>query len=56
MCVCVCVFPSESMNGNGVFIFVSYIKRCLFANVKLGLVVSMTKQMSNGREVEIVNC
>ena len=37
------------------FMFVSYIKRCLFADVKLGLVVGMTKQMSDGKKVDIVN-
>ena len=35
--------------------FVSCIKRYLPINVKLGLVVDMTKQMSNG-EVDILNC
>ena len=38
------------------FMVVSYFKRCLFADVKLGLVVSMEKQMSDGKEVDIVNC
>ena len=34
--------------------FVSFSKRCLFTVVaKLGLVVGMTKQMSNGKEVDI---
>ena len=31
---------------------VSYIKCCIFANVKLELVIGMTKQMSDGKEVE----
>ena len=33
--------------------FVSFVKRYLFTNyVKLGLVVGMTKQMSNGKEAD----
>ena len=35
---------------------VSYIKRCLFADVKVKLVVGMTKKMSHGKEVDIANC
>ena len=51
-----CVFLLKSMNGKGLFMLVSYIKRCLFADVKLGLVVGMKKQMSDGEEVVIMNC
>ena len=36
--------------------FVEYIKRCLFANVKQGLIVCMTKQMLDDKKVDIVNC
>ena len=39
-----------------VFIIVSFIKRCIFADVKLWLFVGMTKQMSDGKEADIVNC
>ena len=44
------------MNGNGdclcLFMFVSYFKRCLFAYVKIGLVVGLAKQMSDDKEVD----
>ena len=36
-------------------IFVSYIKRCLFADVKRVLVVGMRKEVSNDKEVNILN-
>ena len=39
------------------FMFVSFNKRCLFTDLsKVGLVVGMTKQMSDGKEVDIANC
>ena len=37
------------------FMFASYIKRCLFADVKLGLLVGMTKQIMDGKEVDILD-
>ena len=36
--------------------FVAYIKRCLFTDVKLGLVVGVTKQMIDDKDVDILNC
>ena len=36
------------------FMLASYIKR-LFPDVKLGFIVGKTKQMSDGKEVNIVN-
>ena len=36
------------------FMSVTYIKRCLFSDVKLGLVVGMTKQISHAK-VDIMN-
>ena len=37
-----------------VFVYVcfSYIKRCLFANVKLWFLVGMTKQISDGKDLD----
>ena len=42
-CVCVCLFVRINDCKWCLFKFVSYIKRCLFADVKLGLFVGMTK-------------
>ena len=41
--VCLCLF---------LLLYVVYLAIC----AKLGLVVGMTKQMSNGKEADIVNC
>ena len=47
MCVCVLVYVCLSVRIIEwkwfLFMFDSFIKRCLFADVKLGLVVCMTK-------------
>ena len=44
---------SGSLWCSCLLMFVSFVKRYLFTNyVKLGLVVGMTKQMSNGKEAD----
>ena len=54
--VCVCVSFCQNHWKWCLLMFVLYIKRCLFADVYLGLVVGITKQMSEDMEVDIVNC
>ena len=57
-CVCVCVCLAVRINEWKwcLFMSVSYINHCAFADVKLGLVVGMIKQMLNDKEVDTVNC
>ena len=50
-------FSLYGISGSVVQVFVSCINVVyLPIYAKLGLVVSMTKQMSDGKEVDIVNC
>ena len=66
VCVCMCVCVCVCVGGGGVFLSESLNESCFFtffrtlnvtyAEVKLGLVVGMTKQMSDGMEVDLVNC
>ena len=44
----------ESVNGNGVCL--SYLTVYLAIYVKLVLVVGMTKQMSEGKKVDMLKC
>ena len=47
-----------TLNGAGVCQCLFLILNVVFLTIyaKLGLVVGMTKQMSDGKEVDIVNC
>ena len=51
------MFIREDNINQAQCLFVSYIKRCLFVDLcQFMFVVAMTKLMSDGNVVDIVNC